>query len=467
MIGRALQIGLIGHGEPLAHPQFDKICEIIAENMDPRASIYTITNGVYLRKWSHMIDRVNIRSFSISLNAATAATHDVVMGLGPNAFDEITGAISDIITRNGQSAQVYITMVVTQQNMHEVADFIRLGETLGVTGVWLRSLLPQSSLVSGLNYHVLAPNLHPEFERHRAAAVAAIAASTIDVQAEPHMWGREVLTESLKAEVEANPPAFVTREQALGSKDLRHRVNDIYSKESLSRRGGSLDRKQYSNVTWYDDGIYAGTPAAAWSYAFSMPVPLPETGEPADGQVRVQVSEVSGKPAFGLLDRSTNTWISRTQAVGDGPVELSFPATAGPFDLVMENWDVDGDSSAAMVGSATVSVGSGNMMSTSAIRLGSATIHNPVDPLDDGQNPFNRSARFACKAVYNNLYLNEMYFRIVPCCYMTVVPGFEEIRFDGSVPFMDAWNSPAMVELRRRLNDGPLFGACKKCAEKW
>jgi hypothetical protein len=90
-----------------------------------------------------------------------------------------------------------------------------------------------------------------------------------------------------------------------------------------------------------------------------------------------------------------------------------------------------------------------------------------VDPLEDGENPFNRTPRFACKAVYYNLYLNEMFFRIVPCCYMTTVPGFEEIRFDGSVPFMEAWNAPAMVELRQRLVKGPLFGACKKCAATW
>jgi hypothetical protein len=50
---------------------------------------------------------------------------------------------------------------------------------------------------------------------------------------------------------------------------------------------------------------------------------------------------------------------------------------------------------------------------------------------------------------------------------MTEVPGYEEIRFDGSTPFFEVWNSPAMTALRSKLNDGPLFAACKKCPEKW
>ena len=41
----------------------------------------------------------------------------------------------------------------------------------------------------------------------------------------------------------------------------------------------------------------------------------------------------------------------------------------------------------------------------------------------------NRYPRFACKAVYYNLYINEFFFRLNPCCYIQQIPGFEEIRF--------------------------------------
>jgi pyruvate-formate lyase-activating enzyme len=470
VIGNAQQIGLIGHGEPLAHPQFDKICDIIAEHMDRRAAIYTITNGVYLQKWSDLIDKVNLRSFSISLNAASPRTHDEVMGLGPDAFDKIVDAIRGILARNGLErrfrTQVYITMVVTQQNIHEVADFVRLGNELGVEGVWLRSLLPQSTLIPGLNYHVLAPNLHPEFERHRAEAVAAIRESKVEVQAEPHMWGQEVLTGPLKAEVISNPPELVSRENALKDRELRRRNEGDYDAERLIRRGRAADSSKYSRVDWFPDGARVQTAAQPWSYALTAPVTWPDDISFTEGRVRLNVKEVAGKPGFGLLDTASNSWVSRASLDADGEVELTFSAGHGPLQLVIENWSEQGASS-AVVSDAAVTVGSDNAAWTGAVPLATGAVHNPLDPLDDGTNPFNRTPRFACKAVYYNLYLNELYFRIVPCCYMTVVPGFEEIRFDGSVPFMDAWNAPALVELRGRLLNGPLFGACKKCAETW
>ena len=39
-----------------------------------------------------------------------------------------------------------------------------------------------------------------------------------------------------------------------------------------------------------------------------------------------------------------------------------------------------------------------------------------------------REPRFACKAVYYNLYINEFFYRVNPCCYMVNVPGYDEVR---------------------------------------
>jgi len=48
-----------------------------------------------------------------------------------------------------------------------------------------------------------------------------------------------------------------------------------------------------------------------------------------------------------------------------------------------------------------------------------------------------------------------------------LVPGFEEVRLDGDMTFIEAWNSSGMVGFRRRLCEGPLYAACKRCPEKW
>lgn len=52
---------------------------------------------------------------------------------------------------------------------------------------------------------------------------------------------------------------------------------------------------------------------------------------------------------------------------------------------------------------------------------------------------------------------------MVPCCYLNAVPGYEKVFYDGEGDFFEAWNSPGMVELRRRLKEGPLFNMCTKC----
>jgi hypothetical protein len=85
------------------------------------------------------------------------------------------------------------------------------------------------------------------------------------------------------------------------------------------------------------------------------------------------------------------------------------------------------------------------------------------DDMDDGSNPYGRTAHYRCAFVYHDFIVNDFNMRLIPCCYMSQVPGFEVVRFDGKRPFLEYWNSPAFVMLRRRLKEGPLYGACRKC----
>jgi MoaA/NifB/PqqE/SkfB family radical SAM enzyme len=260
------------------------------------------------------------------------------MGLGRDAFPKIVRSLEhlvDLRDRKGLGLQIYITLVVTQQNIHEIPAFIELGARLGVTAVWLRTLLPQAGPLTGLNYHVLAPYLHPEFQHLRQQAREAIAASRVPVQADPDVWQNRLFSPQTEELIEISPPTMISRDEAVRMRDVRDTAARLY-----------------------DVPVTKGRPLA--------------------------------------------------------------PGSPGA-----------------------------------------------TDSLEDGLNPMNRFPRFACKAVYYNLYINEFFFRLNPCCYIYQIPGFEEIRFDGSYEFFDAWNSPAMLELRRRLTHGPLFGACKRCPGKW
>jgi MoaA/NifB/PqqE/SkfB family radical SAM enzyme len=467
VLKRAVFLGLVGHGEPLAHPQFAELCTKLAGWLDPRAACYTITNGVFLEKWRKELETIPLHSYSISLNAATAETHDVVMGLGKDAFNRIIESVRHLVSmRNAgrRHMRVYITLVVTRQNMHEVAKFIELGNELDVTEIWIRSLLPQADLVPGLNYHTLAPSLHPDFEGLRQQAVEAIARSRVAVKADPAAWSTPVFSPELQADVDRNPPPIIPREEAVRDRELRGRNLFLYKSDPSTMHGRPRPDSSIGQVLRKNGVLAVRTPVQHGAYALA--IPLDGLREAAHRSVRVRLGHVEGDIGLGMLGADKSSWVSRqTAGAGQTCVDLDLPVSGSENELIFFNAG-DGKARASCEVEGLELHGSmgATTLSTDALSLHP---HNALDPLDDGMNPLGRLPRFACKAVYYNLYINELFLRINPCCYMQEVPGFEEIRYDSKIPFGDAWNAPALVELRRRLKDGPLFGACRRCPESW
>jgi len=332
----AIYVGLIGHGEPLSHPRLGEIADRLADYLDRRAASYTITNGVYLAKWIGRLDQLRLKSLSCSLNAATEQTHQTVMGLGAGEFPRIVEHLRALAA--GQVTKkpiaVTITLVVTQQNIHEIPAFIELGNEIKATSIYLRTLLPQPGPVSGLNYHILPPYLHPDFERLRANAAAAVKASAVPVIGDPDTWGNLVFPADVVRRLDVAPPAFIARSDVIRDRDDRAWRGDYYVSAGHTLRG-----------------------------------------------------EPSADPTL-------------------------------------------------------------------------------ADNLHDGSNPLNRHPPFRCRAVYNNLYVNELFFRVSPCCYLTNTPGYDEVRLKD-LPLVQAWNAPSFRELRGRLAEGPLYGACQRCPENW
>jgi len=333
----AIYVGLVGHGEPLSHPNLGDIADRLSDYMDPRAASYTITNGMYLAKWLDRIDQLRLDTISCSLNAATPETHREVMGFPIEEFPRIVETLR--LLAAGQATKtpisVSITLVVVQQNLHEIPAFIELGNEVKATSIYLRTLLPQAALVPGLNYHLLPAYLHPEFEALRANAIAAMKASAIPVHGEPETWASPIFPETVAKQIEAAPPVFIRRADALRDKEGRARVDFVYQTGNRRHRG-----------------------------------------------------EPTRDPQF-------------------------------------------------------------------------------ADMLQDGSNPLNRHAPFKCRAVYNNLYVNELFLRMAPCCYLTNTPGHDEVRLVDAGSLVEAWNAPSIRNLRQRLSEGPLYGACERCPIAW
>ena len=53
---------------------------------------------------------------------------------------------------------------------------------------------------------------------------------------------------------------------------------------------------------------------------------------------------------------------------------------------------------------------------------------------------------FRCRASHNNLYVNELFFRVSPCCYLVNTPGYDEVRLKDT-DVVSAWNAPSFQEL--------------------
>ena len=53
-------------------------------------------------------------------------------------------------------------------------------------------------------------------------------------------------------------------------------------------------------------------------------------------------------------------------------------------------------------------------------------------------------------AVYNDLYVNELFLRMAPCCYLTNTPGHDEIRLSDVGNIVDPWNAPSIRTLHGR-----------------
>jgi pyruvate-formate lyase-activating enzyme len=221
VIQRCYELDLVGWGEPLIHPQFGFILDVLKREADPRARLALTTNGTRLEQWIDRLLNANVMSYAISLHATNSVTHQDLMGFGPEVFDAVLAGIRKLVKRKREfpMMNVGLVLVVTQQNIAEIPAFIELGEKLGVDHIHLRTLMPQDPPRKELDYHRLPPYRHPEFERLRQAAIASIARSSLPVKADPASWSYPLFSPEWEARLHTLP----TRSRS-GRESYEHRL---------------------------------------------------------------------------------------------------------------------------------------------------------------------------------------------------------------------------------------------------
>lgn len=126
-----LGIGFTG-GEPLLRPD---LWELLAHCRRRGMLAHLNTNGLLLdREAVRRLLEAGVDSLNVSLDGATAATHERIRGL-PGAFARTVAAVRTVIGLKraaGSPLRVKIVMALQEENAGEVPDFIALAGDLGV-----------------------------------------------------------------------------------------------------------------------------------------------------------------------------------------------------------------------------------------------------------------------------------------------------------------------------------------------
>ena len=113
-------------GEPLMHPHIDELLAIVERE---GLGLVIETNGLRLdREMAERIARCGQSMVSISMDGATAATHDAVRGV-PSAFERAVAGIEALV-EVGLAPQLVFS--VMRDNVGQVEPVVRLAEQLGV-----------------------------------------------------------------------------------------------------------------------------------------------------------------------------------------------------------------------------------------------------------------------------------------------------------------------------------------------
>jgi SynChlorMet cassette radical SAM/SPASM protein ScmF len=140
VVHEAKPLGLQGvkltGGEPLLHPEFVRILEIIRRE---ELSLTIETNGLLcVPEIAREIAKSPKKSVSVSLDGANAETHDWVRGVA-GSFDAACKAVKNL-SATGINPQIIFT--VMKKNVDQVENIIGLAESLGAASIKFNMVQP-------------------------------------------------------------------------------------------------------------------------------------------------------------------------------------------------------------------------------------------------------------------------------------------------------------------------------------
>jgi SynChlorMet cassette radical SAM/SPASM protein ScmF len=140
VIDEAMPLGLkdvkLTGGEPLMHPRFGELLEIIRRK---DLGVTIETNGLLCTpEVATEIARLPNRFVSVSIDGSDKATHEWMRGV-PGCFEKAKNAISNLVEA-GVRPQIITTLV--RRNAGQIEEIIRMAEHLGASSLKFNVVMP-------------------------------------------------------------------------------------------------------------------------------------------------------------------------------------------------------------------------------------------------------------------------------------------------------------------------------------
>jgi len=120
-------------GEPTIMPNCREVAEILRHY--PQIKITLTTNGISISEFWHETFLSQCGYINFSVNAATEESYNKIVQYGN--FKKVLGNIERLMSKRASPMPpVSISMVVLNENVRELHDFIKLGNNLGVDEVY-------------------------------------------------------------------------------------------------------------------------------------------------------------------------------------------------------------------------------------------------------------------------------------------------------------------------------------------
>ena len=121
-------------GEPLMHPDFEKICRLLLSNK--RSHLVILTNGLLLGGCMDFLGGLPSERLHLQISVdGLEKKHDAMRGSG--SFQRLTALFGAILERNINSS---LAMAVHQGNLHQMEEIVHLASRFGIANVhylWL------------------------------------------------------------------------------------------------------------------------------------------------------------------------------------------------------------------------------------------------------------------------------------------------------------------------------------------